>query len=184
MTHWRVAIASGGLLALLCAGCSAVPSDPRAVLEENASVIDSAAQDLLEALDAAGLKGTSATGSIGLCQGPPSPGVDYSAAITATVGNDPVGGFNALAEQLDATGWTATDAYADAGIDPSTPAQEYTRGPLVLSVKTGGFSVGGTRYGADAMNLGITLSDHCVRVPDSTDFTELHDLNGEIPPRD
>lgn len=173
-----------GLLALLFSGCSSVPPDPRAVLEEKAATVDAAAQDLLEALDAAGLNGASARSVVESCQSEPAPGVAYAAGISVTVGENLAAGFDALVEQLDATGWTATDAYDDVDVDPAAPAGRFIRDDITLDVKTGGFSSGGTRYGADEMDLGITIADDCVRVPDGGYIAEVQDLAKEILPRE
>ncbi|WP_309127909.1 hypothetical protein [Microbacterium sp.] len=172
-----------GLLAFLLAACSPVPPNPRMVLEQNAATIDATAQDLLEALNAAGLTDASAHGAIDGCQSEPAPGVAYRAGITVKVGDDLAAGFDALASQLDAAGWQATDAYRDVDIDPAKPIGRYTRDDITLDVKTGGFSVGEEQYGADEMDLGITIEDDCVRVPDSSYISKVEDLAKDIPPR-
>lgn len=177
-------IASLVAFAVLLCGCSPVPADPHAVLEEKAARVDAAAQDLLEALDAAGLPGATAHGSVGACQSEPAPGVDYSAGIGVTVGEDLAAGFDAFVEQLEATGWTETDAYEDVDVDPAKPASRFQRADITADVKTGGFTSGGVEYGADEMAIGITIARDCVRVPDGSYFTEMLDLEKDILPRE
>jgi hypothetical protein len=172
------------VVGLLLSGCSPVPADPRAVLEEKAATIDSVAQDLLEALDAAGLSGASAGGFIDSCQSVPAPGVSYRAAIGVTVGEDLVSGFDALSAQLDASGWKSTEDLDDPSMDPEAPARRFVRDDITLDVKTGGSTAGGVHYGADRMTLGLTISNDCVRVPDGGYIAKVQDLEKEILPRE
>lgn len=172
-----------GLLALLLSGCSSVPSDPRAVLEEKAAVIDAAVQDLFEDLAAVGLKDASAGSAVDSCQSEPAPGVSYRAGITVKVGDDLAGGFDALVKQLHSSGWQPTDAYRDVEIDPAKPVGRFARDDITLDVKTGGASIGGNLYGADEMVLGLTIEDDCVRVPDGGYISEVEDLAKDILPR-
>lgn len=169
---------------VLLSGCSPVPADPRAVLEEKAATIDSATQDLLEALDAAGLSDASAGGVIESCQSEPAPGVAYAAGISVTVGEDLAAGFGALVAQLDATGWTATDAYDDVEVDPAAPAGRFVRDDITVDVKTGGSAAGSVQYGADEMDLEITITPDCVRVPEGGYIAKVQDLEKEILPRE
>lgn len=172
-----------GLLAFLLAACSPVPPNPRAALEQKAATIDATAQDLLAALDAAGLTDASARGAVDSCQNEPAPGVAYRAGISVKVGDDLAAGFDALVSQLDSTGWRATDAYRGVDIDPTKPMGRYTRDDVTLDVKTGGFSMGEKRHGTDEMDLSITIEDDCVRVPDGSYISEVEDLAKDIPPR-
>lgn len=172
------------LFSFLSAGCSPTSSDPRAELEQKAAAIDSATQDLLEALDVAGLHESTARGVVDVCQSEPAPGVSYRSGIGVKVGDDPVAGFDALVNQLDATGWQSTDAYRDVEIDPGAPAGRFTRDDITLDIKTGGAVVGGESQGADEMALGITIADDCVRVPDGGYVTEVKDLEKDILPRE
>lgn len=167
---------------VLLSGCSPVPADPRAVLEEKAATVDSAAQDVLEALDTAGLRGASARGDVNVCQSEPAPGASYSATISVTVGEDLAAGFGALVEQLDSAGWTVADESDDA--DAAAPGGRFRLDDITLDVSTGGGSSGGVRYGADGMELGITIDDDCVRIPDGSYFTKVLDLEKEILPRE
>ncbi|WP_353116200.1 hypothetical protein [Microbacterium sp.] len=171
------------LLTVLLAACSPVPPNPRAVLEDKASTIDSAAQDLLEALDAAGLPGGTARGRIDGCQSQPAPGVAYRAGISVPVGDDLAGGFDALVEQLRASGWQPTNAYDGVEIDPAKPMGRFGRGDVTLDVKTGGFKTGTEEHGADGMVLGITTSHDCVRIHDGESFLDFEDMEKDIPPR-
>ncbi|MFT4258822.1 hypothetical protein [Microbacterium sp.] len=173
-----------GLLALILVGCSPVPADPHAVLEEKAASVDAATQDVLESLDAAGLSGASAHGSVDGCQSEPAPGAAYRAGISVTLGEDLVTGFNALVEQLEMTGWADTHTYDDVDIPAETPAGRLTRDDITLDIKTGGSTAGGVQYGADEMDLGITIADDCVRIPDGAYFTKMVDLEKEILPRE
>lgn len=173
-----------GILALLFSGCSASPADPRPALEQKAVTIDTATQDLLEALDAAGLDDATARGVIDACRSEPAPGVSYRAGIGVTVGDDLAAGYDALVEQLQASGWTETDDYDDVDIDPQMPAGRFTRDDVTVDIKTGGATVGETRHGADRMDLGITVADACVDVPDGGYITKVKDLEKEILPRD
>lgn len=173
-----------GLLAFLLGGCSAVASDPHALLEEKAATIDAAAQDLLDSLAAAGLSDASAHGVVDSCQSEPAPGAAYRAGISVAVGDDPAGGFDALSAQLDASGWTPTDDLSGSQSDPSTPSGRFTRDDITLDVTTGGFTSGGVRHGADEMTLGITIADGCVRLADGSDFAGVKDLEKEILPRE
>lgn len=179
--NWKK-VAGLGLLALLFSGCAATPADPRAALEEKAAVVDATAQDLLATIVAAGLGEASARGMIDACQSEPAPGVAYRAGIEVKIGDDPTAGYEALVVQLDQDGWTETDGLG--GTDPATPAGRFTRDDLTVDVKTGGFSSGGVIYGADAMTLGITIADDCVRVPDGGYIAQVEDLEKEILPRE
>lgn len=172
-----------GLLAFLLAACAPAPSNPRTLLEQKAATIDATTQDLLEALDAVGLTGASAHGAVDSCQSQPAPGVAYRAGITVRVGDDLAAGFDRLVAQLDDTGWQATDAYRDVDIDPAKPMGRYTRDDITLDVKTGGFKIGEKQHGADEMDLGITIKDGCVRVPDGGYISEVDDLAKDILPR-
>jgi hypothetical protein len=179
-----IAVAAlAGLFTVICAGCSAVPANPRAVLEQKASSIDTAAQDLLDLLRAAGLSTTSARGVIDTCQSEPAPGVSYRAGIAVRLGDDLVTGFGSLVKQLEETGWEETDAYRDVELDPDKPAGRYERGDITLDIKTGGFKMGETPYGADEMDLGITIKNACVRIPDGKSFLDYRDLEKDIQPR-
>lgn len=170
-----------GLIALLLTGCSAVPSDPRAVLEEKAATVDSAVQDLFEALNAAGLPGATAGGVVDACQSEPAPGVSYRAGMGVHVGDEPAAGFKSLADQLAATGWQRTDD--DLGGDENAPMARFSRGDITLDVKTGGVTYAGERQDEDRMTLGVTIKDHCVRVPNGGYITEVKDLAKDILPR-
>ncbi|MFT4156425.1 MAG: hypothetical protein QM630_00625 [Microbacterium sp.] len=174
---------SARLLALVLVGCSPVPADPRAVLEEKVAKVDAATQDVLEALDAAGLSGASAHGSVDGCQSEPAPGVAYRAGISVTLGDDLVTGFNALVEQLEMTEWIDTHNYDDLDIPAETPAGRFTRDDITLDIKTGGTTAGEIQYGADEMDLGIRIANDCVRIPDGAYFTKMVDLEKEILPR-
>jgi len=172
-----------GLLAFLFSGCSSVPSDPRAVLEEKAATIDTAVQDLFEALDAAGLTEASAGSAVDSCQSEPAPGVSYRAGVTVKVGEDLAGGFDALVAQLDAAGWKPTNDYRGVEIDPEKPMGRFARGDITVDVKTGGFKTGDQVHGADEMQLGVTIDDDCVRVPDGGYISKVEDLAKDILPR-
>lgn len=157
-----------------------MPSEPRAVLEQNAATVDAAVQDLLQALDSAGLKDASARGTIGACQSEPAPGVDYRGGVDVKVGDDPAAGLDALARELAAAGWQRSDD--ELGGDEQTPRARFTREDIRVDVKTGGFRTGGEVHGADEMTLGITLADGCVRVPDGGYIAQVRDLEKEIRP--
>jgi hypothetical protein len=172
-----------GLLAFLLGGCSSVPPSPRAVLEGKAASIDTAVQDVFEALDAAGLKEASASGAVDTCQSQPAPGVSYRAGMSVKLGDDLAGGFAALVEQLGAAGWKPTNAYDGVKIDPAKPMGRFSREDITLDVKTGGASAGGEQYGADEMQLGLTVEDPCVRIADGTSFLDFQDLDKDILPR-
>lgn|GEM_PF-2703452 len=172
-----------GLLAFLMSGCSPVPADPRAELEQKAAMIDAAVQDVYEALDAAGLPDATASGGVDVCGSQPAPGVGYRAGMSVKVAGDLAGGFGALVQQLEATGWKPTDAYEEVKIDPAKPMGRFSRDDITLDVKTGGASIGAEQYGADEMQLGFTLENPCVRIPDGTSSLDFQDLDGPISPR-
>ncbi|MFK4761021.1 hypothetical protein ACI3KS_08825 [Microbacterium sp. ZW T5_45] len=180
----KIAALGISVVALLLTGCSAVPADPHAVLEEKAAAVDDAAQDLLESLDAAGYTDAAARGIVDACQSEPAPGASFGAGIGVTVGDDLVSAFDSLSTQLTRAGWTATDDFDDADVDPAAPMGRFVRADITLDVKTGGFTSGGTRYGADEMTLGITIADDCVRMPDGAYFSKMRDLEKTIHPRD
>lgn len=184
MRFRRSVVITMGLLAFLLSGCSAVPADPHAALSAKAASVDAAAQDLLVALDSASLPTVSAGSSIDVCQSEPVPGVSYQAGISVKVGDDLVGGFDSLAKQLAEDGWKETDAYRDVELDPAKPAGRYERDDITLDVKTGGFKMGETQYGADEMVLGITIKNPCVRIPHGVSFTDFQDLEKDLQPRD
>lgn len=167
-----------GMLAATITGCSTAAADPRAELESKAAVLDAAAQDVLEAVDAAGHAGATARGSVDVCQSEPAPGVSYGVGGKVKIGDDLHGAFEAVAAQLQEAGWVAT------GDKPGgeNPSGRFTREDVTLDVKTGGFSSGGTRYGADEMEFGLRIADPCVRIPDGKSFLDYQDLDKDITP--
>lgn len=181
--RWWVIPTLMGIFTFLLSGCSPVPSDPRAVLEQKAAAIDSTTQDLFEMLHDVGLDDASANGSVDACQSQPAPGVSYRAGMGVKVGEDLAPAFKAFTAQLTAKGWEETDAYADVEVDPAKPMGRYAKGDITVDVKTGGFSSGGTQYGADEMQIGITIKDYCVRVPDGGYISKVEDLEKDILPR-
>lgn len=183
MVKKSVMLVGIGLLTFLFSGCSPVPSDPHAALMEKAAPIDTAVQDALDALSAAGLDDATASGQVSTCGNDPRPGVRYDAGITVKVGDDLASGFDALVAQLRDTGWTTTDAYDGVKIDPAKPKERFSRDRVTLDVRTGGASIGGKYYGADEMTLGFTLADPCVRIPHGTSFIDFQDLDKDILPR-
>ncbi|MFD5224894.1 hypothetical protein ACFWHT_04650 [Microbacterium sp. NPDC058342] len=160
-----------------------MPIDPRGALEQKAATIDAAVQDVYGALDVAGLAEATASGRVDVCGSQPVPGVRYVAGMSVKVGDDLAGGFRALVEQLTATGWQPTDAYDDVKIDPAKPMARFSRDDITLDVKTGGASIGGEQYGGDEMQLGFTLEDPCVRIPDGSSSLDFQDLDRKILPR-
>src|SRR5690606_5787540 len=94
-----------GVLAASLTGCSSVPADPRAELEHRATVLDAAAQDLLEAVSGAGFSDAKARGAVDVCQSQPVPAVSYTAGAQVKIGDDLRSAFDAVAAQLTATGW-------------------------------------------------------------------------------
>jgi hypothetical protein len=172
-----------GLLAFLMSGCSAVPADPRAVLEQKAATIDAAVQDVYASVRGAGLTDATARGGVDVCGSQPLPGVSYGAGMSVKVGADLAGGFDALVEQLEAGGWRPTNAYDDVKIDPAKPMGRFSRDDVTLDVKTGGASIGGKQYGSEEMQLGFTLKDPCVRIPDGASSLDFQDMDGPISPR-
>jgi hypothetical protein len=59
----------------------------------------------------------------------------------------------------------------------------FVRDDITLDVATGGASSGGVWYGADEMQLGVTIKDYCVRVPDGGYISKVRDLAKDILPR-
>src|SRR5690606_35773126 len=94
-----------GVLAASLTGCSSVPADPRAELEQRAAVLDAAAQDLLDAVSVAGFANAKARGAVDVCQSQPVPGVSYAASAQVKIGDDLRSAFDAVAAQLKTTGW-------------------------------------------------------------------------------
>lgn len=168
-----------GVLAVSLTGCSSVPANPRAELEHRAAVLDAAAQDLLEAVTVAGFSDAKARGTVDVCQSPPAPGVSYRAGATVKIGDDLQGAFDAVAAQLEATGWHDTGHE----LGGEHPSGRFTRDDVTLDVKTGGFSSGGKTYATDEMELGLRIADPCVRIPDDKSFLDYQDLNKDIVPR-
>lgn len=168
-----------GVLAASLTGCSSLPADPRAELEHRATVLDAAAQDLLEAVSSAGFSDAKARGAVDVCQSQPVPGVSYTAGAQVKIGDDLRSAFDAVAAQLTATGWQ------DSGdkLGGEHPSGRFTRDDVTLDVKTGGFSSGGKSYGADEMELGLRIDDPCVRIPDGGSFVDFQDLDKDILPR-
>jgi hypothetical protein len=184
--HARISLTTAAgvaIVALLLSGCSPVPADPHAVLEEKAATLDAATQDLLDALHDAGLNDARARGIVDACEGMPDPGVLYRAGIEVKVGDDLAAAYAVLVDQLSATGWDDTDAYDDVAIDPATPAGQFTRDDVRLDVKTGGAKIGGKQYGSEEMQLGLTISQSCVRIPAGVYTSDFQDLEKEILPR-
>ncbi|MFK4761017.1 hypothetical protein ACI3KS_08805 [Microbacterium sp. ZW T5_45] len=151
------------------------------MIEGKAVTVDAAVEDLLGALEAAGLPDASAGSTIDLCQSEPLPGAAYSAGITVAVGEDLVSAFDGFTAQLTNAGWSMTDDFDSADIDDDAPAARFVRDDITLDVTTGGATVGGVRYGTDQMELSVKIEDDCVRIPDSAYFTDLQDLERDIP---
>lgn len=173
-------VASVGLLAFLLGGCSSTTEDPRTSLETKASLVDSATRDVLTAVRAAGFPDAVARGIVEACQGMPDPGVSYRAGIAATIGEDLVSAYDEVTSQLTKDGWKESSAYEGATVDPSAPAGQFTRDDIRVDIKTGGASVGGTPYGEDAMQFGVTIDQSCVRVPEGTHASDFDDLEKTI----
>jgi hypothetical protein len=168
-----------GVLAASLTGCSSVPADPRAELEQRAAVLDAAAQDLLDAVSVAGFANAKARGAVDVCQSQPVPGVSYAASAQVKFGDDLRSAFDAVAAQLKTTGWR------DSGhkLVGEHPSGRFTRDDVTLDVKTGGFSSGGKSYGTDEMELSLRIADPCVRIPDGSSFVDFQDLDKDILPR-
>lgn len=174
------AIVAVGLFTALFTGCAPTPDGARAELERRAETVDTAAQDVLTAMDAAGLSDASAAGRIESCGGSLTGwGVAYSAGATATAGDDLAGAVGSVTEQLQALGWRHEGEIGD---DPLSA--RFTRDDVTIDVKAGGAVVGGTAYGEDQIQVGITQADDCVRVPDGVDDSDFPELAKEILPRE
>jgi len=181
--RWK-AVAIMGLFTFLLGGCAPTPEGARADLEKKVATIDATTQDLLHVLREAGLKDATARSVVDACEGMPDPGVMYRAGIEVKVGDDLAAAYAALVDRLDATGWDDTDAYDDVKVDPATPAGQFTRDDVRLDVKTGGAKIGSEQYGSDEMQLGLTMSQSCVRVPVGVYASDFQDLEKEILPRE
>ena len=167
-----------GALTLLLAACSSPSADPAADLRRQAASIDAAAQEVLTALQSAGFTEASARGIVDACQSEPAPGVAYRVGVTAKIGDAPEDAFETLLGELDANGWQQKGEDAGAADMPA----RFTRDDLMLDIKSGGFTVGDTAYGADELALGITHVDGCVRVPDGGYISKVRDLEKQITP--
>lgn len=177
----RMAAAVGiGLLALLFSGCSSAPADPRASLEKNATIIDAAAQDVLSALTTAGLSGAEATGRLEQCGGSLNGwGAEYHASASAKVGDDLAATVEQVTTELTSLGWEHT---GDLGGE--FPTARLERDDVTVDVSTGGFTSGGTRYGADEIAVGIRPASACVKLPEGTFASDLTEFDRSIPPRE
>lgn len=171
-------IAVVGLFTLLSSGCAPTPDGARAELERHADTVNTAAQDVLLAMDAAGLKDASAAGRVEYCGGSLNPGLAYSAGASATVGEDLAGAIDAVTEELRSLGWQHEGQIGDDRL-----SARFTREDVTIDVKAGGAMVGGKAYGEDEMQVGITQADDCVRVPDGVHATDFADLEKDILPR-
>lgn len=172
-------IAVVGLLTLLFTGCAPTPSGAREELERRADTLNTAAQDVLLAMDAAGLQGASAAGRVEYCGGSLKPGLAYSAGASATVvGEDLAGAIDAMTEELQSLGWRHEGEIGD-----DRMSARFTRDDVTIDVKAGGAVIGGKAYGEDEMQVGITHADACVHVPDGVHDTDFADLEKEILPR-
>lgn len=173
------AIATMGLFTLLFTGCAPTPDDARSALESRADTLNTAAQDVLLAMDAAGLQGASAVGRVEHCGGSLNPGLAYRASVSATSGADPAEAIGAVTEELQALGWQHEGEIGDDRL-----SARFTRDDVTIDVKAGGAVIGGKTYGEDEMQVGITQADDCVRVPDGVHETDFADLENEILPRE
>ncbi|MGB3374242.1 MAG: hypothetical protein WBA87_03785 [Microbacterium sp.] len=176
--RWK-AVVVVGLFTFLLGGCSPTQQGARVELEQHAAALEAAAQDVLQALDAAGLAGGTAAGHVESCGGSLSPGVSYRAGGSAPVGDDLAADLEGVSQLLEATGWNSA---GDLGGD--SPSGRFTRDDITLDVKTGGFRVGDELHGADEMTFGLRIDDPCVRVPDGVHADEFQDLERNILPRD
>lgn len=172
-------IAIVGLLTLLFTGCAPTPDGARAELEHRADTVNTAAQDVLLAMDAAGLHSASAAGRVEYCGGSLKPGLAYSAGASATVGEDLAGAIAAVSEELQLLGWQPEGEIGDDRL-----SARFTRDDVTIDVKAGGAVIGGKAYGEDEMQVGIIQADDCVRVPDGVHATDFADLEKEILPRE
>lgn len=178
MRHRTRAVIIMGLFTLLFAGCSPTLDSARAQLEMRAADMDTAGQDVLQAADAAGFPDATAKGRIESCGGSLKPGMAYRVGGTVPVGDDLAGAVAAISDQLRSIGWNHEGTI---GEDPLS--SRFTRDDIMIDLKAGGASVGGTKYGADEMQIGITQANPCVRVPESTYTDEFQDFEKDILPR-
>lgn len=178
MRHRTRTVIIMGLFTLLLAGCSPTPDSARAQLEERAAVLDTAGQDVLQAADAAGFPDATTKGRIESCGGSLKPGMVYRVGATVPVGDDLAGAITAMSDQLRAIGW-----HHEGTIGEDQLSGRFTRDDVMLDLKAGGATIGGTKYGADELQIGITQANPCVRVPESTYTDEFQDFEKDILPR-
>lgn len=158
------------LLLVMNRGISgATPSEATAnsELEQRAESMDALAEELLQVVGDAGLKPLTAHGRIEESGG--MEGVRYClryrVGIKVATNTTDAADFSALDKQLLATGWEHSDAVMSK--DPEHPGARFLRDGVELDVTTGGFTSGGTRYGADEIAMTVKRNDDdCVYVPD------------------
>lgn len=177
----REAVLALSITALLAlAGCSTVPADPTAEIERVATPVDDAAQDVLSAISAAGLTGGRASGHLEQCGGSLTGwGGEYQASASAAVGDDLQATMDRMTTGLESSGWTYI---GELGGD--YPSARLERDDVTIDLKTGGFTVGETRYGADELEVGITTSNACVKFPEGEHASDYPEFERTIPPRD
>ncbi|MFK4852824.1 hypothetical protein ACI3KT_14405 [Microbacterium sp. ZW T6_19] len=167
-------------LSLLLTACSATHDGARAELDKHAAVVDDAAQDVLQALDAADLSDAGVAGYLEQCGGSLTGwGVAYHAGGSAKVGEDRQAAVEDVAAELESLGWAH-----EGEIGGDDPSARLTRDDLTIDLKTGGFTVGATRYGADELEIGIRQSNACVETPEGEYKTDYAEFEREILPRE
>lgn len=168
------------VLALALTACSPTHDGAHAELEKHAAVVDDAAQDVLQALDAAALRDAGVAGYLEQCGGSLTGwGVAYHAGGSAAVGEDRRAAVEEVATALQSLGWAHEGELG--GDDPSA---RLTRDDITIDLKTGGFTVGTTRYGADELEIGILQSSPCVKTPEGEHKADYAEFEREILPRE
>lgn len=171
-----VVIGLGLSLGLLTA-CGPTEAGARAELEKRIEVMGTAARDVLHAMDALQLPDASARGRLESCGGSLRPGVYYLAGASATIGDDWAAAVEGMTKELEKAGW---EYVGEIGGDD--PTARFTRGEVTVDLKTGGFTNGGTLYGADQLEVGIRDAGSCVHIPDGVSDSDFADLEGAILP--
>lgn len=176
-----IAKASGlAVLALLLSACSPTHDGAHAELERHAAAVDDAAQDVLQAVDAADLRGGGVAGYLEQCGGSLTGwGLAYHAGGSAVVGEERRSAVEKVSAELQSLGW----AY-EGEIDDDSPSARLTRDDITIHLKTGGFAVGATRYGADELEIGIRQLSACVKTPEGEYKTDYAEFEREILPRE
>lgn len=163
------------------AGATSSDTSANAELELRAERMDTTVQEVLDVVDAAGLETIAARGRVEESGGMSGTRycLHYQASITVATHTTDTEDFAALEAQFLASGWTRSDVTMSDSADH--PGARFQRDDIEVDVLTGGFTSGGTRYGAEEIAMSVQRNDEdCVYVPDFDRVSAAKERFGKV----